>query len=107
MFTIRFVQALEYRSIGRLAEAELVFETGPLEGLKLVGFQVWESRTRRTVTFPARQYSANGERRSFALLRPDTDPSRQDYLRDVILEAYATYEKEAAAGGAGEGTHAR
>ena len=57
---------------GKLADAELHFTEGPLEGLKLIGFSVWERRVGngRNVTFPARQYSVNGERRSFALLRP-------------------------------------
>ena len=57
---------------GKLAEAELHFTAGPLEGLKLIGFGIWETRggARRNVTFPARQYAVNGERRSFALLRP-------------------------------------
>jgi len=44
------------------------------------------------VTFPARQYSVNGERRSFALLRPVVDAAGQDRLRDRILEAYAAFE---------------
>jgi hypothetical protein len=63
----------------KLAHAELHFTTGPLEGLKLIGFSVWERRggTGRNVTFPARQYSVNGERRSFALLRPITDTRRK------------------------------
>ena len=58
---------------GKLADAELHFSDGPLEGLKLIGFAIWERRGGiggRNVTFPARQYSVNGERRSFALLRP-------------------------------------
>src|ERR1700688_1036422 len=57
---------------GKLADAELHFCTGPLAGLKLIGFSVWERRSGagRNVRFPARQYSVNGERRSFALLRP-------------------------------------
>ena len=60
---------------GKLADAELHFTEGPLEGLKLIGFSVWERRGGggRNVTFPARQYSVNGERRSFALLRPVVD----------------------------------
>ena len=55
---------------GKLADAELHFTAGPLEGLKLIGFGIWETRggARRNVTFPARQYAVNGERRSFALL---------------------------------------
>jgi hypothetical protein len=83
---------------GKLADAELHFGEGPLEGLKLIGFAVWERRDRngRNVTFPARQYSVNGERRSFALLRPVADATAQDALRDRILQAYATYEEQSA-----------
>ena len=78
---------------GKLADAELQFSGGPLDGLKLVGFAVWERRTGgRNVTFPARQYSVNGERRSFALLRPILDASAQERLRDVILDAYREHE---------------
>ena len=84
---------------GKLADAELHFTSGPLEGLKLLGFAVWERKSGhgRNVTFPARQYSVNGERRSFALLRPVTDSTGQEKVRDVILEAYAAYEAEHAA----------
>jgi len=46
------------------------------------------------VTFPARQYSVNGERRSFALLRPISDTAAHDRIRDLVLEAYASYEAE-------------
>jgi hypothetical protein len=80
---------------GKLADAELHFTDGPLEGLKLIGFAVWERRTGggRNVTFPARQYSVNGERRSFALLRPQAgDATMQDRIRDLILEAFAAQE---------------
>lgn len=81
---------------GKLADAELYFTSGPLEGLKLIGFAVWERKTGngRNVTFPARQYSVNGERRSFALLRPVDDSTGQSRVRDLILEAYAAYEAE-------------
>jgi len=51
----------------------------------------------RNVTVPARQYSVNGERRSFALLRPAQDTSSQDRLRDLILDAYKEHEAELAA----------
>ena len=84
---------------GKLADAELHFTDGPLEGLKLIGFAVWERRSGngRNVTFPARQYSVNGERRTFALLRPVADATAQDRLRDVILQAYLEYEEQHAA----------
>ena len=83
---------------GKLADAELHFTDGPLEGLKLIGFAIWETRTgeRRNVTFPARQYSVNGERRSFALLRPIGDTAAQERIRDLVLGAYRSYEAELA-----------
>jgi hypothetical protein len=79
---------------GKLADAELHFTDGALEGLKLIGFGIWERRSggSRNVTFPARQYSVNGERRSFALLRPAVDATAQDRVRDLILQAYQEYE---------------
>jgi len=76
---------------GKLADAELHFTEGPLDGLKLAGFSVWESKKTdgtRNVTFPARSYSMNGERRSFSLLRPITDSTASTKLRDLILAAY-------------------
>ena len=83
--------------VGKLAEAELHFTAGPLDGLKLIGFGIWERRggSGRNVTFPARQYSVNGERRSFALLRPIVDTAAQERIRDLVLEAYAAYEEQA------------
>ena len=81
---------------GKLADAEVIFEAdaGPLTGLKLIGFAIWERRNGgRNVTFPARQYSVNGERRSFALLRPaNGDTSAQETIRDYILDAFSRVE---------------
>ena len=83
--------------VGKLADAELHFTAGPLEGLKLTGFGIWERRggSGRNVTFPARQYTVNGERRSFALLRPIVDTAAQERIRELVLEAYAAYEQQA------------
>jgi len=88
--TIKIVANDKGNPPGKLADAELHFTEGPLEGLKLIGFGVWERKTGtgRNVTFPARQYSVNGERRSFALLRPAVDSTAQNRIRDLILEAY-------------------
>jgi hypothetical protein len=99
--TIKIVANEKGNPPGKLADAELHFTEGPLDGLKLIGFAVWERRTGtgRNVTFPARQYSVNGERRSFALLRPMVDSTAQNRIRDLILEAY-----EAFAGGQIEAT---
>jgi hypothetical protein len=81
---------------GKLADAEVHFTEGALEGLKLIGFAVWERRTGggRNVTFPARQYSVNGERRTYALLRPvNGDATRQDRIRELVLQAYTEFEQ--------------
>ncbi len=82
---------------GKLAEAELHFDSGPLTGMKLIGFAIWERRGGggRNVTFPARAFSVNGERRSFALLRPVADVGAQEPIRDLILDAYAHLEEQA------------
>ncbi len=78
---------------GKLADAEVIFEAdaGPLSGLKLVGFAVWERRNGgQNVTFPTRRYSVNGERRSFALLRSaNGEVSAQEAIRGLILDAYS------------------
>ena len=81
----------------KLADAELYFTEGELEGLKLVGFAVWERRSGsgRNVTFPSRQYTVSGDRRSFALLRPVADAASQERVRDLVLQAYAEYEESA------------
>ena len=82
---------------GKLADAELIFLTGELAGLKLIGFGIWESRggsRPRSVTFPARSYAVNGERRTFALLRPSfgADMNGSNRVRDLILKAYADHQ---------------
>jgi hypothetical protein len=89
---------------GIRADAERHFGDGPLAGLKLIGFTVWERRNGgnsgsnagRNVTFPARSYAVNGERRSFALLRPIADSTGQSKLREQILEAFQEFEERAA-----------
>jgi hypothetical protein len=86
---------------GKLADAELHFTDGPLAGLKLLGFAVWDRRngSGRNVTFPARNYSVNGATRSFVLLRSIADEHAPDVLRDQILLAYAEHASEAAVAG--------
>ena len=97
--SVRIIPNTEGKPPGKLADAEVIFEAeaGPLSGLKLIGFAVWERRSGggRNVTFPARQYSVNGERRSFALLRPlNGDVSAQEAVRDLILEAFSASEAQ-------------
>jgi hypothetical protein len=95
MMDIRITPNDKGNPLGKLADVELHFSDGPLAGLKLIGFSVWERRNGagRNVTFPARQYSVNGERRSFALLRPIIDTTAQERIRDAVLEAYAAFEQ--------------
>lgn len=94
---VKIVPNLKDNPRGKLADAELHFTNGVLDGLKLIGFAVWERRSGggRTVTFPARQYIVNGDRRSFVLLRPVADAAAQDRMRDLVLQAYAEYEAAA------------
>jgi hypothetical protein len=95
--TIKFFPNDKGNPAGKLADAELFFSGGPLDGLKLVGFAIWERKGGgRNVTFPARSYSVAGERRTFSLLRPISDPKTQEKLRDIVLEAYKEFEMELA-----------
>lgn len=98
MMTVKVTLNQKGTPPGQIAEAELHFTEGPLEGLKLIGFGVWERRggSGRNVTFPARSYSINGEQRSFALLRPVGTPAGQDRVRELILAACVKAEEDAA-----------
>jgi hypothetical protein len=84
---------------GKLADAELHFTGGELEGLKLIGFSVWECRPGRgrNVTFPARQWFVDGEGRDFPLLRPIADARAKERVRNLVSQAYAEHEQEMAA----------
>jgi len=91
--TIKFIPNDKGNPPGKLADAEMLFSGGPLDGMKLVGFMIWERKGgARQVTFPSRQYSVQGERRSFSLLRPVVDALGQDRLRDEMLAAFREYE---------------
>jgi hypothetical protein len=80
----------------KLADVELHFTGGELDGLKLIGFAIWERRDGkgRNITFPARQFTVGGDRRSFSLLRYVDNPSAPDRLRDFLLQAYQAHEQE-------------
>ncbi len=96
---VKIAQSDKNTPPGKLADAELHFTEGVLAGLKLIGFTVWERKVGggRNVTFPARQYSVNGDRRTFSLLRPVSgDATAQDRLREMILQAYTEHEETAA-----------
>lgn len=96
----------------KVADAELHFTDGPLAGLRLIGFAVWETRitdmvpvseavrkNRFKVTFPSRTYRLNGESRSFALLRPIEPGGTNDTAVKVrIIEAYQAFEAQRRSG---------
>lgn len=97
LMTVKILRNDKGTPAGKLADAEVIFEagSGPLNGLKLIGFAVWERRSGegRNVTFPSRAYSVNGERRNFALLRPANGQAAvQDAIRQAILDAYSSLE---------------
>jgi hypothetical protein len=98
---IKIVRSEKGTPTGKLADAELHFTEGPLAGLKLLGFAVWERRngSGRNITFPARNYSVNGTTRSFVLLRSIGDEEAHDKLREQILQAYNEQVTEEAVAG--------
>ena len=81
----------------KLADAEILFDEGVLQGLKLVGFTIWEGREGRHVTFPSRPFIVNNERGSFSVLRPVRDSNAQEPLRQLILQAFVEFQHQAAA----------
>jgi len=89
---------------GKVADAEIHFLSGVFAGLKLIGFSIWERSSRPgeyNVTFPARTYAVNGERRTFALLRPATNDGQYApaNVRDAIVDAFKADREAATAAG--------
>lgn len=78
----------EASPVSKRADVELHFDDGPLAGLKLVGFAIWEHEGGRKATMPARRYSVDGQRRSYPLLRPIAEPTVQKALERRLLDAY-------------------
>jgi hypothetical protein len=88
--TIQILKTNGQSAHGKLADAEIHFTGGELDGLKLVGFAVWQRRDGRgeNVSFPARHFTVDGDRRTFSLLRWTAKREAQDRLEAVVLEAY-------------------
>jgi hypothetical protein len=74
-----------------VCEADLVFDTGPLAGTKLVGFSVWRSPDGEAyVTFPSRTVGVGCERRYFEYLQSSEGgaaPIRR--VTEYILDEFA------------------
>ena len=85
---------------GKLADVELHFAGGELDGLRLIGFAVWARRDGggKNVTFPARQFTVHGERRHFSLLRSIESTEAEKKLKDFLLRAYTAHEAGGAEG---------
>ena len=81
----------ESTSTRKLADAELHFQ-GPLSGLTLMGFAVWDNGDEGyRVSFPTRRYTASdGQHRSFSLLRAVNpgDRARYEALQTEIIDAF-------------------
>ena len=82
---VRILPSDSSTPVGKIADAEILFDDGVFNGLKLVGFSIWEPRAApaggATSRSPPAPLSVNGERRSFALLRPVVDSTAQEPLR--------------------------
>ena len=97
--TIKILNADPHSAPGKLADAEIHFAGGELDGLKLVGFAVWQRRDGKghNVSFPARQFTLHGERRSFSLLRWIAKRNAQERLENLVLQAYTDHTRQAVA----------
>jgi hypothetical protein len=95
--TVNIIRNQHNKPQDKLADAELHFIGGELDGLKLLGFAAWRQRngSGRNVTFPARPFTLNGERRNFALLRAIEDRSVEDRVRQLVLQAFELHEQQA------------
>ena len=89
--SIHIIKTNGHAAPGKLADAEIHFTGGELDGLKLVGFAVWKSRDGdgEDVTFPSRHFTVHGERRTFPLLRWISERAAQERIADLVRRAYA------------------
>ena len=80
-----------------VTEAEILFEDGPLGGMRLVGFSIWRSTEGELyVTFPSRAFGAGTERRYFDYLRAvDSAPETVKTVKAWILDEYRKVEAAA------------
>jgi sporulation protein YlmC with PRC-barrel domain len=97
LVAVRILPADRGAPAGKLADIELHFTSGALEGLKLLGFTVWEGRGDKcpSVSLPAKHYVVNGERRTFTLLRPTSETQTPDALRTALVAAFVDQHRPA------------
>lgn len=84
--TIQILKANGRSAPGKLADAEIHFTGGDLDGLKLVGFAVWKARDGhgRNVSFPSRRMASESGR-SISLVRWTRGRADLDRLEQLIL----------------------
>jgi hypothetical protein len=95
MFTIQIV-ATECRLTSRkLADAEIHFHGGELDGTTLPGFAVWVNATGagERVTFSSRMFSTRGQQRSFSMLRWIAKREANERMADAVWRAYRRYRR--------------
>jgi hypothetical protein len=88
--SIHIIATNGHAARGKLADAEIHFTGGELDGLKLVGFAVWQRRdgNGQNVSFPSRTFTVQGSRRTFSLLRWIARREAQERLEAAVLEAF-------------------
>lgn len=88
--TIQIIKTNGHAAPGKLADAEIHFTGGELDGLKLVGFAVWKSRegNGEDVTMPSRHFFFHGERRTLSLLRWIDNREALERLESMVRRAY-------------------
>lgn len=96
---VKILKSDQHSAPAKLADAEIHFAGGELDGLKLVGFAVWRKRdgNGESVSFPSRHFVVQGERRSFSLLRWIADPRAHDRFADLVLRTYRAEDGKATA----------
>src|SRR5262245_5371953 len=82
---------------GKLADAELHFTEGPLEGLKLIGFSTWERAggegEEGTSTFPGVQSGSKGNRGGLGCRRRFLEKTERNRFGERLLEGFRNKEK--------------
>lgn len=73
-----------------VCDAELIFEEGPVAGMKLIGFALWRSPEGEVyVTFPSRAFGTGHDRKYFDYLRPaDRELADSRRVKAWILEEF-------------------
>jgi hypothetical protein len=83
-----------------VCEAEVLFEaeSGPLAGMKLVGFSLWRSPEGEVyVTFPSRAFGTGNERRFFDFLRSvESNGADTKRVKSWILDEFRASRENAA-----------